>query len=322
LIFEEKVAACPLWQRSGVSVETRYPVCLGKENSNRLVSLWDIVNQFDVLRLALHVDALGKLHFKCALDCSHGVQAIDEGVYRDALSRIEEIQKFCGEVGFEESWRKARLSLERLKSPLFAGSASLASEAINIHDVLLSEVGARKFVVVSKQRSEFIDNPGLLGDDVARTFPSALLDIVEAGNCLAIESSTAVVFHVMRVAEQGLRALAMKLRVRLTDKGKPHPIELAQWDKIITGIKIEINKVRQRPKGSVKRQEQLELYSDAADHCTFMKDIWRNAASHARKPYTDPEAMAAFGRVREFMAFLATNSLVPSVGLRRGDVPA
>jgi len=27
-------------------------VCLGRENSNRLVSLWDLVNQFDVFSFA------------------------------------------------------------------------------------------------------------------------------------------------------------------------------------------------------------------------------------------------------------------------------
>jgi hypothetical protein len=48
-------------------------------------------------------------------------------------------------------------------------------------------------------------------------------------------------------------------------------------------------------------------YSDAADHCEFMKDIWRNNVSHTRKAYSDPEAVAVLQRVREFMEFLAVN---------------
>ena len=54
------------------------------------------------------------------------------------------------------------------------------------------------------------------------------------------------------------------------------------------------------PKGP-KRQEKLELLSDAADHCVFMKDIWRNSVSHTRNPYKKSEAIAALDRVRDFM---------------------
>jgi hypothetical protein len=41
----------------------------------------------------------------------------------------------------------------------------------------------------------------------------------------------------IRVAEFGLRNIARKVGVRLTDKHKPQPIEYATWDKVITAIK-------------------------------------------------------------------------------------
>lgn len=112
----------------------------------------------------------------------------------------------------------------------------------------------------------------------------------------------------MRVAEFGLRRIALKLQVKLKDKGQYHPIEYGTWDKVITACKNKITKIRQNPIGP-KRQETLEFYSDAGDHCLFMKDVWRNNVSHTRKPYNQPEALAVLERVKDFMKFLARNDI-------------
>ena len=110
----------------------------------------------------------------------------------------------------------------------------------------------------------------------------------------------------MRVAEHRLRILAKKMRVSLDLRHKGHiiPIDHAEWQKVITAIKNKLDTIKALPSGP-KRTAQLEKLSDAGDHCLFMKDIWRNAVSHARKPYSEPEAKAAMGRVKDFMTFVA-----------------
>lgn len=132
---------------------------------------------------------------------------------------------------------------------------------------------------------------------------TAFRDAEEAGKCLALDRPTASVFHSMRVAEHGLRALAKKLRVSLRDKGKSQPIEYADWNKVITAIKNKIASARSRPHGK-DRAESLELYSNAADHCEYMKDIWRNDVCHTRKIYSNPEALGVIQRVKAFMMLL------------------
>jgi hypothetical protein len=107
----------------------------------------------------------------------------------------------------------------------------------------------------------------------------------------------------MRVAEHGLRALAKKLRVALTYKGKHQPIEFADWEKMITAIRNKVNTARETFSGK-KRAETIQRYSDLADHCSYMKDIWRNEVSHTRKPYVDREALIVLQRVRGFMGAL------------------
>jgi hypothetical protein len=107
----------------------------------------------------------------------------------------------------------------------------------------------------------------------------------------------------MRTAEHGLRALARKLKVRLTSKGKNQPIELAEWNKVIDGIKVALDAASKLPH-TVKRAGQLHFYSEAADHCLYMKEL-RNTVSHTRKSFDELEALASMGRVKSFMAFIA-----------------
>lgn len=69
---------------------------------------------------------------------------------------------------------------------------------------------------------------------------------------------------------------------------------------MISAIQNKIKKIRQRPVGP-KREEELQFLSNAADHCEYMKDIWRNELSHTRRWYKKEEALSVINRVREFV---------------------
>jgi hypothetical protein len=71
------------------------------------------------------------------------------------------------------------------------------------------------FVAVAPDLEAYIDQDALLGDAVTAKFPDAVVEIRNAGNCLAVGCSTAAVFHLMRVVEFGLRALS-----RISASGK------------------------------------------------------------------------------------------------------
>jgi hypothetical protein len=162
------------------------------------------------------------------------------------------------------------------------------------------------FAFILPEKAELLERAPGEWRDVIQRIPQAKEDIREALYCYALERNTASVFHLMRVAEHGLRILAKRMRVSLDLKHKGHiiPIDYAEWQKVIEAIKNKLTKVSHLPSGP-KRAAQLEKLSDAADHCLFMKDIWRNSVSHARQPYSEPEAKAALGRVKDFMIFVA-----------------
>jgi hypothetical protein len=166
--------------------------------------------------------------------------------------------------------------------------------------LLIEELSARKFAFIPATKEAFFEKDDLFGPDVAGKFKTAKQDIREAGNCLAADLNTAAIFHLMRVVELGLRALAKKLHVEI---GKV-PVEYMTWETVIDNIESKIRAFKQMPKGK-KKADTLEFYHGLMGQFNFFKDVWRNHVMHSRKSYDEHRAMSAFVHVREFMQRLA-----------------
>ncbi len=221
-------------------------------------------------------------------------------------THLDRVESVCGMYDIDVTYytERARGKIDDPSRFTF----TIASAIDAVRHCIMEKLRDRKFMYISTADVDYLGSTDLFGIEVHADFPEADEDIVAAGNSIACGLYTASVFHSMRVAELGLRRIAIKLQVKLKDKGQYHPIEYGTWDKVITACKNKITKIRQRPIGP-KRQEQLEFYSDAGDHCLFMKDIWRNNISHTRKPYNRPEALAVLERVKDFMKFLVRNDV-------------
>jgi hypothetical protein len=188
-----------------------------------------------------------------------------------------------------------------------------------ILDGVLENLQHRMFMYVPADQATYWNNSKMFGPEFLVVFPfAAVLELVEAGNCFTAARYTACVFHYMRVAEHGLRILARSVKVKLTDKGRPQPIEYATWDKVIQGIRARIADIRKKPHGP-KKEQKLQFYSDAADHCEYMKDIWRNETAHTRRLYKKPETLGVINRVRDFSQLLA-NHETPKDHQKRLDI--
>lgn len=165
------------------------------------------------------------------------------------------------------------------------------------------ELRRDKAVLIPRRYASYVDASDLFGEEVSTCFPEAVDDIRDAGNCIAVELPSAAVFHLMRVAEFGLRRLGKTVAVKLTDKGKPVAIEYADWTKVITGVRNSIDEKRKLPAGS-KKAKLLDALSRSVDQCEYFKDIWRNEVSHTRTRYNLSEAEGVLERVKDFMQAL------------------
>lgn len=286
------------------------PVRLCQENPIGLVSLWDIVRLFNIGGLAeslqwiSHWEKISEARVNELAGEEILTQRFVDEVLMPFISRCH--QQFS-ELRLVNS--SARLNGQFSTKLCLMGRPTwrtLHTELEFLRDTLHQEFQGSFFSLVhadKKHALEHLDDSALW-PMVWGKISAAEEDIRESVYCYVLDRNTACVFHLMRVAEHCLRALARKLRVSLKDRGKGQPLEFAEWNKVITGCKNRIDAASKLPQGP-KRAQKLERFSDAADHCLFMKDLFRNNVSHARKPYNDKEAMAIMSRVREFAIFTA-----------------
>jgi hypothetical protein len=128
-----------------------------------------------------------------------------------------------------------------------------------------------------------------------------------AGNSLAVGLYTACVFHSMRAAEIGVRALAIPLKVSFPDK----PIELAEWQNILDQADSKIVAMKALPRGT-RKDEETNFYSQAAVQFRYFKDGWRVRVAHARETYEEAPALKVFNHTLEFFETLATRLREPN----------
>jgi hypothetical protein len=130
-----------------------------------------------------------------------------------------------------------------------------------------------------------------------KSFPSVQYEVDEAIDCYAMEHNTAAVFHLMRVAEYGLRALCRERGVTFPKK----PLEWATWQDMLGQIE---SKARGQWGGATPghaKDAALSFYIGAIGQFHAFKDTYRNAVMHVRKQYDEHEAMRAINQVRDFM---------------------
>lgn len=132
-------------------------------------------------------------------------------------------------------------------------------------------------------------------------FPSVQDDIHSAIECYALEQNTACVFHLMRVAEVGLRRLARRMNVSLPKKKS---LEWAEWHAILKAMKDKTKK-RARKKHGSAADVRLEFYRNALGEFYGFEDAYRNHVVRAHEKYDEYEAASLLVRVHGLMTRLA-----------------
>jgi len=265
------------------------------------VSLWQIVNNFKVDDLTAGIVELENNQCLCkSFREQHGGGfPAPEPLVQAAKKSFQEIELLCDEIGLDHA--RAQINVIGIKLNYPMDISSLLTNLENAETTLLRETWERKFLYINEDCSLFVDNPNLLGAEVVEAFPSAKDDIREAGNCLAAECTTSAVFHLMRVAEYGLRALAKDRRIKVP-RGA---LELATWEDIIQRLETAEQKIQGYPK-TLAREAQFEFYHGAMMEFKRFKNKFRNRLMHARDSYDRHQARSALDHVGDFMKILAS----------------
>lgn len=288
------------------------PVCLWKENPNRLVSLWDIVRYFPVSDVYLMLRTMKQIEETCdniALK-SHGGEPVPPAIVEEIRFCHSHWQKLCKGLDLYDAsvglmLFGARFGLEDGKDPHMDVSECRTEFSHILTDLEYDLESRHSYAHIVPERREYAFQDHLFGEKVSEQFPSARYDIREAGNCFAVDANTAAIFHLMRVAEYGLRALAYDRRVKV-QKG---PFDLATWEDLIKELERAENAIHGYKKTHA-REAQFKFYHGVMMEVRSFKNIWRNPYAHTRAGFKEDderkEAKRVMERVGDFMKMLST----------------
>jgi len=275
------------------------PECPG-----RLWSLRDIMHVFKPSVLLASVMDLQRLRSQLQADRSvHGGGAkVSTERYTEVFNLFRRVEHLCEEHGFTNAGAQAGLTINELEPESDPEDISTVLSAINrVSDSLHSEVWPHTFILVRTEHRSYVDNANLLGNEVATAFPRAVDDIMQAGNCIAAGCSTAAVFHMARIVEWGLRALANDRRITIP---KNKPLDLATWEDVIRELEKAENAIQGYPKTRA-REAQYAFYHGALMELKRFKNIVRNPIMHTRDDFDEFTAARVFTHVKGFMEILA-----------------
>lgn len=295
--------------------ENALPACLPPwlENPYRLLSLWDIVIQFSGESLFWSGYALDGLMTDCLLNpgpgnvkCPVAVRhdPIDDKLRQQAFDWLKAVYDVFRRIGMPVSLIETIEELRAKLDPADPGAITyedLRTELKSIWKISRKELTAKTFLYITREKIRFwptLNQQDVFGAAVSTAFPSATLDISEAGICLALSRPIASVFHLMRALEVALGVLGALFNVSLTH---------TNWAPAIEKIESAIREMHKDPiwKAMPNCKEQQEFYSQAASHFGILKDAWRNYTAHARGVYTEDKATLIFDNVAAFMQTLA-----------------
>lgn len=140
----------------------------------------------------------------------------------------------------------------------------------------------------------------LFGADFEDKFKTeGAFELDEAAKCLALSRPTASVFHLMRILEIGIAALAGCLDI-------PDPVKPAErnWGVMLRKIKEE-GIEKKWPTGADRMAGDGLLFEGMHASLDAVKNPWRNEIMHVAGKYTEDEAKHIFVAVGGFMKKLS-----------------
>ena len=223
--------------------------------------------------------------------------------------RLTENLKFISHTCRNMSLSSAEHRLDRLWTALRVGTnySTLYTELTVLKQSIEDDIQFERFYHYPKEPFAAVIRMEADWAATFAAFPSkdVKFEISSGIDCYALGHPTAAIFHFMRAAEFGLRALARERRIRL---GKNKPVEWGTWQEILQKLGVAQKEIEGWKAGD-KKDAALSFYTSAIAALHSFKNEYRNMVMHVRREYATEDAGKALRQVRDFL-----NDLSKKVG--------
>jgi hypothetical protein len=268
------------------------------------ITLWEIVMQkFDVGAFIYFANLLG-YH----TGIQDGASTVYEGeiedlknmkvedVERESLTnRLKKLKSQC--ISMPVSVIQIDRMIERLSH------ADITQDELKTHEDYLSnclsdEMKSKLFFYIEPNKQQLFMGKNPFGEEVIAKFPSTIIDIEEAGKCIAFERYTAAVYHLGRVSEAVLVIICERIGYHSPKRG---------FGEALRFIDNGLEKVRKDyQNASPLFKGDVEFLSSVAVQMHAVNGAWRQRVAHIERNYNEEEALRIWDATKGLMQQLAT----------------
>jgi hypothetical protein len=268
--------------------------------------LWEIINSYNVWQLALAISKLQNLECWIEKLCDGGmrdspISSVEGFVEQHVKPHLLYCKDQCTEAELHAALYRLGGTLHGHVNAGHMTFGELLNQLRELRGDIDRELRFRRFAIVPLSRTQIYDDRTRAWEKIWEAFPEGKDDAIGAVDCYAIGLSTACVFHLMRVAEYGLRGLARNLHVRLPRNRR---LEWAQWQDILKEMNTKADAIANERAGP-RRDAKLEFYRGAIGEFYGFKDAYRNHVMHTRGSYDEFQSASALAHVQDFMKRLS-----------------
>ena len=213
----------------------------------------------------------------------------------EVRTAVDRIKLDCTEIGLIEALKSIDRLIGRVDRKTISPEG-LGYQLGSLIELIESEGGDRLILSVERVRGDIYASEFEKWNPILEKFPSIEDEHADAIYCYMADLNTACVFHCMRIAEIGLRALARERRVKMPRK---QVLEWADWQSVLVEIRKKVDAIGNLRRGP-SRDAALEFYRGALGEFEAFKDAYRNNVMHTRKRYDGQSGLWRNDARREF----------------------
>jgi hypothetical protein len=259
-------------------------------DSRRLWSLWDMIN-FNLsgvftalmmmrnhLNIIVGIIASGK-----------GGDPLEDEYKKNVLNNLQYVHKLCGQYLLSSAEDRIVIIWN-----MWGRQFSYGELAIELKPLLEAfEADLRKEYFYHYPQRKALPLMMIPGEwsGALSSFPSIKSEVDAGIDCYALEHNEACIFHMMRAAEIGMRALARERQVTFPK----HPLEWAEWENIIDQIESKAKVVTTGMSRGLERDAARAFYTAAVAQLRAFKET-RNAIMHMRGNFDELDAQRTINR--------------------------
>lgn len=286
----------------------------GYWQSNRIVSLLDMIKRFDMDRLSKSIKSVSDLKtvvdgVKMATEQFGKVISIPDAQRKQIADIVADsltlVKHGFDEIELSHFWAAYDSKIKEISR---ADSIDSMHEImIGLNSIINYELESKQWFTLSRDNQQYLKDEAI-HVTIRLHFPDCVFDLEEANKCIVFGRNTATVFHCMLALEIVFPRILDLLKASGSEfDPKDHLDE--NWNKLLNFIDKQIKELREKPQDE-ENKKRINTISEISHRMRWVKYAWRNPVMHARGQFSEEIVIDILYQTKSFLRYIC--SIMPT----------